>query len=160
MPGVPASATQSVSILTAMITPTILILAAASLVGATTTRQQSIMAAMHELAEAFDTHMEYEQEKRALNSEQISLMLQVQRSSKRARLMQYTIAMLHAAILSFVLAQLTLALEAVAPIQLGLTPVGFATPAASCCSRRSSRSCATRSSRSRRRARKQCSHCG
>lgn len=125
MPGVPASATQSVSILTAMITPTILILAGASLVGATTTRLQSIMAAMHELAESFDSHMEYEQEKRALNSEQLSLMLQVERSSKRARLMQYTVAVLHIAITMFVLSQISLGVEATATVELGLTPVLF-----------------------------------
>jgi hypothetical protein len=108
-----------------MITPTILILAAASIIGATTNRLEAIMEAMHELADAFDSHMDYEQDKQALNSEQISLMMQVERTSKRARLMQYTVALLHVAITAFVLTQISLGLEAATSLRLGLTPVAF-----------------------------------
>lgn len=125
IPGIPGAAEQSVSILTAMITPTILILAAAALVGGTTARLQSIMQAMHELAESFDGHMEYEQETRTLNEEQISLMMQVERTSRRARLLQHSVALLHLTIMTFVVTQLTLGLEAAAGLRLGLTPVFF-----------------------------------
>jgi hypothetical protein len=125
IPGVTTGATPSVVILTAMITPTILILAAASLVGATTNRLERTMEAMHELAEAFDSHMDYEQDRHALNDEQISLMAQVERTSKRVRLMQYTVALLHIAIACFVLTGVTLGIEAASGLKLGLTPVAF-----------------------------------
>jgi hypothetical protein len=117
------SAIPSVGILSAMITPTILILAAASLIGATGNRLERIMEAMHELASSFDSHMDYEHDRKALNSEQISLMVQVERTSKRARLMQYTVALLHIAITFFVLTQISLGIEAATTIPLGLTPV-------------------------------------
>lgn len=126
MSGIPGAAVESVGILSAMITPTILILASAALVGATTGRLQSIMHAMHELAEAFDGHMQYEQERQALNAEQLSLMIQVERTSKRARLLQYAVALLHLTITSFVLSQLSLGIEAAAQLRLGLVPVAFA----------------------------------
>lgn len=117
---------SSVSILSSMITPTILILASASLIGATTARLERTMVAMHELAASFDSHMELEQDRRALNAEQISLMVQVERSARRVRLMQVAVAVLHVAITMFITAELGLGLEAATPVQLGLAPVALA----------------------------------
>jgi hypothetical protein len=117
---------MSVSILSSMITPTILILASASLIGATTARLERTMVAMHELAASFDSHLEHEQDRRALNEEQISLMVQVERAAMRVRLMQVAMGVLHVAITMFVLAELGLGLEAATALQLGWFPVALA----------------------------------
>lgn len=114
---------QSGSVLSLMITPVILILAAASLVGATTARLENVGGSMRQLAESFEHHVAREHDHSTLRDEQLMLWVQIERSSRRVRLMQLTVALLHVAIVAFVLTSVGLGFDAATDIDLGILPV-------------------------------------
>lgn len=114
---------QSANILSVMITPVILILAAGALIGATTTRLDRVNDTMHGLAQAFERHLSPELSHATLREEQIMLWIQIERTSRRVRLMQATIALLHVALTMFVLTSIGLGVDATTDVALGLWPV-------------------------------------
>ena len=114
---------QSVNILSFMITPVILILAAAALIGATTTRLDRVGATMHSLAEAFEHHVEIDPGHPGVRDEQLMLWTQIERAGRRARLLQLTTALLHMALTLFVLTSIGIGVDASADVTLGLWPV-------------------------------------
>lgn len=123
MPGGEPTVGTSVSILSLMITPVILILAAASLIGATTARLDRIGETMHELSQSFEHHVAIEHDYPTLRDQQILLWIQIDRSSRRVRLLQATIALLHVALTLFVLTSIGIGVDAASPANLGLEPV-------------------------------------
>jgi len=123
MPGDAANVSQSVRALSTMITPVILILAGASLIAATTARLDRINEAMHELARAFELHVAAEHGHELLRDEQVMLWAQIERASRRARLLQATTAILHLALMMFVLTSIGLGIDVTTSVNLGLVPV-------------------------------------
>lgn len=113
----------SVSIINSMMTPTLLILAAAAIVGSTTGRLERIMSSMHQLAESFERHLVYDQDRATLNEEQIGLMEQIERTTTRMQLLQLAVLLLHASILGFVVTEVALGVDAATDLSLGLLPV-------------------------------------
>jgi hypothetical protein len=101
----------------------ILILTAGALIGATTTRLDRVGASMHELAGSFERHLEAEGDHGTLREEQLMLWTQVERASRRLRLMHATNALLHVSLTMFVLTSIGLGVDATTRINLLLWPV-------------------------------------
>jgi hypothetical protein len=114
---------ESANILSLMITPVILILAGAALIGATTTRLDRVGATMHELAQSFEHHVELDPDHPAVRDEQIMLWTQIERASRRTRLLQGTTALLHIALTFFILTSIGLGIDATTQLNLALWPV-------------------------------------
>ena len=119
----PDDLSSVLSILSAMITPAVLILASGSLIMTTSQRLTRVIDRVREMAAEVEANVddtaEHAMEKRTL------LFAQLDRATKRARILQHAMTRLYAALATFVATSVAIGVVALSGLHFGWLPILF-----------------------------------
>ena len=102
----------ALAVLTAMITPAILVLAAGTLIGSTSTRLGRVVDRVRALSDSFESLETGETKSASLEERRVHIFGQLNRLTRRARLLQLSMLTLYLALASFVSTSVVLGLLA------------------------------------------------